>query len=298
MTEEELEVEIVPKNQLSIMVKESDLPEEESTVLINKFSNFFVDVQVWEKKAKAIIVKNESQKAIMDQARQGRLFIRKVRIDIENTRKDLKEASLRKGKAIDKVANFLKDALEPIETHLDKQEHFVEYREAEKEALVRAEIEKKMEEDRLAEEKRNAEILIQTIEENARLRKEAVEREKIKEEEFKASQKKLDEIKKRNNDLLAEEKRKVDEANEKLRLIKQAEMKAEADKQRQAVLLKSADDVVKLQKLHDDLMTIDWPECTTVEGKKARLEAQSHIHVGTVKIEKYLQSKQTTEEEI
>lgn len=293
MTEEDLEneVEILPKNQLAIMIKDSDLPEEKSSILMGKFATFFVDVQTWEKKANAIKVTNESQKAIMDQARQGRLFIRKVRIDIEKCRKELKEESVKEGRAIDKVARFLSDALEPIETHLDRQEHYIEYREAEKQAIIQAEVERKMEEERVAEEKRRAEELEVTRSENERLRLEA-------EKTDRANKEALKKVQEANDKVIQIEREKSRKAEEELRLKRQQEMKSEADKIRQAELLKSADDVTKMKKLYDDLMNIDWPEVISHEAKKARLEAMSHVHVGTTKVDKYVKSMQVNEEEI
>lgn len=294
MTEDDLEesVEVMPKNQLAVMV--SDLPKEKSTILMGKFATFFADAELWAKKAKAIKVTHESQKAIMEQARQGRLFIRKVRLDVEKCRKELKEQSLREGKAIDKVANFLKDALEPIEVHLDRQEHFLEYKEAEKEALIQAEVERKMEEERLAEEKRKEEELEVTRRENERLRKEA-EANETKNKALKEAQEKANE---ESANKVAEASRRAAIAENELRLKKQAELKSEADKQRQELILKSGSDIQKLTKLHEDLMNIDWPECTTIEGKKARLECNDHNYIGIKVLERYLKTKQQTEEEL
>lgn len=280
MTEEDFDQPTSPQNQLQIMVKESDLPEEKSNVLIAKFANFFVDVQVWEKKAKAIKVTDESQKVMMDTARQGRLFIRKIRLNIEKCRKELKEQSLREGKAIDKVSNFLKDALEPIESHLDQQEHFVEYREAAKEAIVRAEIEKKMEEERLAEEKRKAE-------EEARLRK---ENEKLREEQTK--------IQAEADFKIKEAKTIAEKAERELREKRQAEMKAEADVIRKAEALKSASDIVKIQKLLEDLEAIKFPEVKAGESYRIVGDAMSHINMSILAIKRYIQLKQVNEEEL
>lgn len=254
MTEEEFEQEseainalaeyVLSDNRIKLkdIVEESKLSEDKSSVLISKFSNFFVDAQIWEKKAKAIVVKDESQKAIMDQARQGRLFIRKVRLDIEKCRKELKEESLQEGKAIDKVSNFLKDALEPIETHLDKQEHFVEYK-------------KKAEEDRILAE-------AHAKEEAETLKKQQEEKEEL----------------------------------EKLRLEKQATMKKEAEEQRKIIFIKQGSDLVKLQKIYDDLMEIDWPAMAGEPEKALRLKAMNHVHTGILALEKYLKSKQTEED--
>lgn len=290
-TEESLELEVVKPNQLSVIIKETELAEDKSKILFSKFATFFSDAELWAKKAKAIKVTHESQKVVMDQARQGRLFLRKIRLDIENLRKSLKEESLREGRAIDKVAKILKEQIEPVEEYLDRQEHFVEYREAEKEAIIQAEVQARMEAERLAEEKRKAEELEVTRRENERLRKEAEEKERINKQE-------LERVHKENEKVLRLEREKREKAEEEIRLKRVAEMKAEADKQRQAILLKSADDVVKLKKLLDDLNNVEWPECTTVEGRKSKIEAMSHVHVGTTVIEKYLKSKQVNEEEL
>lgn len=291
MTEEDLEIEIVNNNQLLVIIKENELSEDKSKILFARFANFFSDAELWAKKAKLIKVTNESQKVIMDQARQGRLFLRKIRLDIENCRKDLKEQSLREGRAIDKVAKVLKEQIEPIEEYLDRQEHFVEYKEAEKEAIIQAEVATRMEQERLAEEKRKSEELEVTRRENERLR---MVQEKADISHREAIRKANEE----NEKALQIEREKSRKAEEELRLKKQAELKADADAIRKAQALKSADDVVKLKKLLDDLNNIDWPDCNTVEGKKVRLEANSHIYVGTTKITTYLKSKQVNEEDL
>lgn len=290
MTEEDLEqpqVEVLPKNQLAVILKETELAEDKSKILFAKFANFFSDAELWAKKAKAIKVTNESQKVMMDTARQGRLFLRKIRLEIENLRKSLKEESLREGRAIDKVAKILKEQIEPIEEYLDRQEHFVEYREAEKEALVRAEIKKKMEEERLAEEKRKAEELEVTRRENEKLRKEAEEREKEAEK-----------VRKENEEIIRAEREKVARVEEELRVKRQQEMKAEADKQRKELLLKSADDVFKLHELLNDIKNIKYPDATSIEAKKIVMEVINSLSTATLMLAKYIKSKQTTEEEI
>lgn len=289
MTEEDLEVEVVQPNQLSVIIKDSDLPADKSKVLMAKFANFFSDAELWSKKAKQIVVRDESQRVLMDQARQGRLFLRKIRLEIENLRKSLKEESLREGRAIDKVAKILKEQIEPIEEYLDKQEHFVEYREAEKEARIQEEVARKMEEERLAEEKRKAEELEVTRRENERLRKEAEERERINKEEFE----KLQRI---NDEAIRVERAKSAKAEEELRLKKQADLKAEADAIRKAQALKSANDVVKMQKFYDDLMAIQFPECTSIEARRIVMDSQSHVGIAVMTTKKYIQSKQTEEE--
>jgi hypothetical protein len=62
-------------------------------------------------------------------AREWRLTIKNIRVDCEKVRKNLKEESLRKGRAIDGMANVIKYLIAPIEEHLDNQEKFVERQE-------------------------------------------------------------------------------------------------------------------------------------------------------------------------
>jgi hypothetical protein len=75
----------------------------------------------------------------MAKARDARLVLRKVRTTVEKKRKDLKDASLRQGRAIDSVAKWVKSNIEPAETWLLEQEKFAEIQEAERLALLKAE---------------------------------------------------------------------------------------------------------------------------------------------------------------
>jgi len=118
------------ENQLVEIVKESGLEQSKSQVLLANFQNYFEIASEWENKAKMLTVTNESQKTEMKMAREGRLFLKEKRIAVEKTRKELKEQSLREGQTIDAIAKILKNLIEPIENHLEKQEKFIEIREA------------------------------------------------------------------------------------------------------------------------------------------------------------------------
>jgi hypothetical protein len=166
------------ENNLAVIIKDSGLEETKANFLLTNFQNYFEIASDWEKKAKSIVVKDETQKAEMEMARAGRLFLREKRIAIEKSRKELKEQSLREGKAIDGIANVLKALIEPIEEYLDKQEHFVEIK-------IKAEVEKqqrelteKLEAERLAKEKADREEQERIRLENEKLKKEAEKREK------------------------------------------------------------------------------------------------------------------------
>lgn len=118
------------ENQLVKIVKESGLEQSKSQVLLANFQNYFEIAAEWENKAKMLIVTNESQKAEMKMAREGRLFLKEKRVAVERTRKELKEQSLREGQTIDAIAKILKNLIEPIENYLEQQEKFIEIKEA------------------------------------------------------------------------------------------------------------------------------------------------------------------------
>jgi hypothetical protein len=171
------------ENQLQRIVRESGLETTKAQYILEKFQNYFETAAEWEKKAKSIVVTNETQTAEMEMARVGRLFLREKRIAVEKARKELKEQALREGKAIDGIANVLKALIVPTEKYLEQQEKFVEIREAEKEKQRRLEVERRMEEERIAAEKAEAEERERIRIENERLKAEAIEREKAAEVE-------------------------------------------------------------------------------------------------------------------
>lgn len=264
MTEEELEVEILPRNELQVIVQNSGLEQSKAQFMLEQFTDHYKMAAEWAKKAKAIIVTDETQVVNMKMARTGHLFLREKRLEIEKARKELKESALREGKAIDMIANFLKDLIIPTEEHLERQEKFVELREKAKEDAKRAEIEKRMEEERIAEEKRLSQ-----------------ERERLRIE----------------NDKLRKEK---EEAERQLRIKNQAEQKKEADIIRKKEELKISPDLVKIEKFYDDLITIDFPELNTIDGKALMLNCESYIGLAVVACKKYIRNNKPTiqEEEV
>lgn len=123
-------------NQLQKIVSESNLDKSKSEVLLEKFSNYFEIAAEWERKIKDITVTNVSQVAEMKMNREARLFLKNKRIEIESTRKSLKEESLREGQTIDSIAKILKNLIEPLEDICEKNEKFKEIKDAQ-EKLVR-----------------------------------------------------------------------------------------------------------------------------------------------------------------
>lgn len=242
------------ENQLAIIVKESGLEVAKAKYILEKFQDYFGIAEEWEKKAKTLIVTNDTQTAEMQMARTGRLFLKEKRVAIEKARKELKEQALREGKAIDGIANVLKALIVPIEQYLEQQERFVEIRVEKAAEARRLEVEKRLEEERIAEEKAYAEELEKKRIENERLKKEAeirerkfvkeraeqekklaVEKEKVREER-EAQEKKMADERKKQEEILAKERAKAEaerkEAEEKARIAKEKE-KARMEKERE-----------------------------------------------------------------
>ncbi len=233
------------KNELEVIVKESGLDKTKAQVLLDNFTGYFEIASEWEKKAKVIVVTNASQKADMDMARVGRLFLREKRIKIEKTRKELKEQSLREGKAIDGIANVLKALIVPIEEYLGAQEKFVEIKAAEIAEIARMEMEEKAEKDRLAKEEADRKEQERIRVENERLKKEAIAKEKKVELERKkaeAKQKELEEKARLEREKAETKQRELEEKAKKAEKEQQVKLEAEK-KEREKIQAKLKEQV-------------------------------------------------------
>lgn len=238
------------KNELQIIVKESGLEKTKAKFLLDNFTSYFELASEWETKAKAIIVKDETNLAEMKMARAGRLFLREKRIAIEKSRVELKSQALREGKAIDGIANVLKALIVPIEEYLNEQEHFVEIKEKAEAEQKRIDDEKKEEEERLSKEEADRKEQEKMRLENVKLQKEAKAREKkMLEEREKAEAERFK---------LEEKARKEREETERLAKIKQEKADKILAEEREKVE-KERLEKEKAQKLLDE--QIECPYC-------------------------------------
>ena len=119
------EAAVAPNQQLRVILLNNGLEEDRAVNIAEKFSEFFHQGQEWAEKAKGIQVTSMNQVADMEHAREGRLFLKKKRTSIESLRKNLKELSLKEGRAIDMIAKHLTGLIEPTERYLEEQETFV-----------------------------------------------------------------------------------------------------------------------------------------------------------------------------
>ncbi len=108
---------------------ENGLPREVVLSIDAKFKEYEDIANEWNKKAYEIEVTDESQVELMQQAREGRLLLKAKRVEIEKTRKRLKEQSLLEGRFIDSLAKRLFAIIEPAEEHLGIQERYAETKE-------------------------------------------------------------------------------------------------------------------------------------------------------------------------
>jgi len=110
--------------QTGLQIKESFMP-------------FFDQAEELKAKALTIKVTDIGQKAEMLEARTIRLKLKDIRVNADKTRKDLKEDSLRYGKAVQGVYNIIEYLIIPIEKHLQEQEKFAEVQESKRQAEVK-----------------------------------------------------------------------------------------------------------------------------------------------------------------
>ena len=125
-------------NQLSTIIETSGLDKTKAQLMLDNFTKFFEQAKEWESKAKDIVITDVSQVQEMQAAREARLALKKIRIETDKVRKELKEQSLRESRAIDGIGNVIKALIIPIEEHLEKQEKFAEIKEQKRKDKIQA----------------------------------------------------------------------------------------------------------------------------------------------------------------
>lgn len=317
------------------VVEQNGLSESKSQFILEGFQEYFTQAAEWETKAKSIQVTSKNDTKQMFQAKEARMALKRIRVDSEHKRKELKEQSLREGKAIDGVANIIKALVVPIEEHLEKKEKFVALLEAKEkeelaqkreEELEKYEIEtehydlvnmsqigftqllsssrkvyeekiadeKRLEAERVAKEKTEAEENKRIAKENEQLKKEAEKREKEAQAERKKAEierRKLEEIARieteKNAKIEAEVKAKKEEDTRKqLEIERKAKEELEA-KQETERQLKLQPDKEKINVFADLLEHTELPQVKSAEAKKVISDANELL----MKVSKYLRDK-------
>lgn len=126
-------------NELAVVAQQAGLEPTRVEDLLSNFGKDWQEARELVATAATIEVTDESQVTQMGQAREARLALKKVRLNTEQTRKNLKEESLRVGKAIDGMANIIKAVIVPVEEHLETLEKYAETKANERKAKRHAE---------------------------------------------------------------------------------------------------------------------------------------------------------------
>ena len=279
--EEALEAELMPSNQLAVVIKEAGVDNQLAEEFKINFEEHFKMAATWAKKAKNIIVTNENQKVEMQEARTARLFLREKRLEIEQFRVARKKYFLDGGRAIDKIANFLKNTIEPIETYLDSQEHFVELRKKKEDERILAEAHAKLESERIAKEEEDRKERVRLQAENEKLQKKIAEERAEAERKAKAirdaHEAEQSKLRKEQEAKLAEERARTIEAQKALQKKQIEEANIERERLRKEEQLKQAGDAGKLLKLKMDIQAIKIPEVESNEYRRILGDIKSHL---------------------
>lgn len=121
---------IVADEELLAVVEQNHLQAETAQSLQRAFSPFFTQARDVITKSRGIVVTDANQKLEIKMARACRLELKAIRVSGEKARKEIKEESLRRSKAIDGFAAILTDLIGTEESRLEAQEQFAERQEA------------------------------------------------------------------------------------------------------------------------------------------------------------------------
>ena len=203
-----------------------------------------------------ILVKDPFDKENYTKAREARLFVKGRRVEVEKKRKELKEASLRFGRAVDIEAKRITTQLEEIENHLQTQEDIV----TKHKEQMEAEAKQKAEQKRIEKE-----AAIEAEKKHLEAERQAIEAEKRKIEYEKQRQIELEQAKQKaaRKAILETEQRIKREAEEKQRQI-------ELEQRSRALLEeeKKRPDKEKLIVFILTLTNLELPQVTSKEGKE------------------------------
>lgn len=111
---------------LHTAIQKLQFPQDVALDFQSQFAPFEKQAREWEAKAKALVVTDISQVEEMKQAREARLALRRIRLDVDKKHKEMKADALRKGQMLDLIKRTLDGYITPLEAHLQAQEDFAE----------------------------------------------------------------------------------------------------------------------------------------------------------------------------
>lgn len=271
---------IIPQQPIALSIEQDGMQIETFETLKLSFNTLFDKAEGWRKKALEMPpITSIEQKREMKLFRESRLALRELRIEVENKRKTLKEDSLRRGKAIDGIANVFKALVVPIEEYLGQQEEFADRFEANR---IKELSEKRftmlseygdascftnlgtMEDEAFSTLLDNLKLAKQAREDTAR----KIEQERIEREAAElAEQKRLAELQRQEAARIEQERQKREEELKAAKLKAEKELKAVQDK---ALKERAAADARLLQERQE-------AEAKAAEERKIRDEEQNQM---------------------
>ncbi len=121
-------------NKLQVILDEQGIEKSDVAKMVEAFGGPFKEAGEILATYKEIKVTDSKDVTGMQKAREARLLLKKARTTVENSRKELKADIVKQGRAIDSVARYVKEEIEPAENYLQLQEDFAKI-EAEGKAL-------------------------------------------------------------------------------------------------------------------------------------------------------------------
>lgn len=268
-------------NDLVLIAEQNGLQKSEVENIMASFGGFFEEAKKIATESD-ITVTDESQTDLMKSAREKRLALKEIRVNAEKVRKELKEKSLREGKAIDGAANIIKALIVPVEEHLEKQEKFAEIREAERQAKKHAyrieELSKYVDDVSLYTLNTMSDEAFEKLLQSSKtawevdeFNKKRAEEERLKKEEAD----RLEQIKiKEENERLKKEAEAAEKKREEERAVEQSKLQKEKEERDRLAAIE--------KKKQDDALAAE---------RKAKEEAENKL-----KVERELQEKKELEE--
>ena len=135
----EANASLVPEDQqlVAVVVKQNNLQPDTALSLQTTFAPLFAQARGVIEKSKGIVVTDANQKLEIKMARACRLELKAIRVAGDKLRKEVKEESLRRSKAIDGFGNILEDVIRTEEDRLQKQEDFAAIQEQERKTALK-----------------------------------------------------------------------------------------------------------------------------------------------------------------
>jgi hypothetical protein len=125
-----IEAAVVKEEVLDAIVKKENIAAPTAATLLASFAPYRGEIETALTEARGITDDTNAEQR--KKARECRLTLKRIRVNVENTRKASKEDAVRYGKAVDGMANVLKFLCEPEEQRLEAIEEAEQRRELER----------------------------------------------------------------------------------------------------------------------------------------------------------------------